>query len=63
MSYNSNLERDEFPQQYGNDYFIEDIQYGPSNYVQEFEFDSHKMSYEAMILMLYVMKKNPLLKS
>ncbi len=44
MSYNSNLEMDEFSQQYGHDDFIEDNQYDQSNYVQEFEFDSHEMS-------------------
>ena len=41
MSYDSNLERDEYPQQYDHDY------YGQSNYNQELEIDRHKMSYDS----------------
>ena len=39
MSYDSNLERDEYPQQYGHEY------YGQSNYNQE--LDRHRMSYDS----------------
>ena len=41
MSYDSNLERDEYPQKYGHEY------YGQSNYNQELEFDRHRMSYNS----------------
>ena len=39
MSYDSNLERDEYPQQYDHEY------YGQSNYNQE--LDRHRMSYDS----------------
>ena len=41
MSYDSNLERNEYPQQYGHEY------YSQSNYNQELEFDRHRMSYNS----------------
>ena len=39
MSYDSNLERGEYPQQYGHEYN------GQSNYNQE--LDKHRMSYDS----------------
>ena len=45
MSYDSNLERNEYPQQYGHKY------YGQSNYNQELEFDRHRMSYDSNLEM------------
>ena len=41
MSYDSNLEKDEYPQQYDHEY------YGQSNYNQELEFDRHRISYDS----------------
>jgi hypothetical protein len=41
MSYDSNLERDEYPQQYDHDY------YGQSNYNQELEINRHEMFYDS----------------
>ena len=41
MSYDSNLERDEYLQQYDHGY------YGQFNYNQELEFDRHRMSYDS----------------
>jgi hypothetical protein len=40
MSYNSNLDMDEYPQQYDHDY------YGQS-YNQELEIDRHEMFYDS----------------
>jgi hypothetical protein len=54
MSYNSNLETDEYPQQYDHDY------YGQSNYNQELEIDRHEMFYDSN---LELDDENPLLKS
>ena len=41
MSYDSNLERDAYPQQYDDDY------YGQSNYNQELEIGRHEMFYDS----------------
>ena len=41
MSCDSNLEMDEYPQQYDHDY------YGQSNYNQELEIDRHEMFYDS----------------
>jgi hypothetical protein len=45
MSYDSNLKRDEYPQQYSHKY------YGQSNYNQELEFDRHRVSYDSNLEM------------